>query len=197
MLSLKYIRENIDIVKESLHLKQSDIDISNLLDLDTQRRKYLLEVEQLRAEKNKVSNAISDLKKTGENVQEHIINMRLVSEKIKEVESAMKEVDNHIGAEIYFIPNIVHSSVPSGVDETANVVIKEWGEKPDFSFIPRDHLDLGEKLGLFDFKRSIKIAGSNFPLYMDYGARLERILINYMLNYQYKFLQNYYHHLQL
>ncbi len=183
MLSLKYIRENIDIVKESLHLKQSDIDISNLLDLDTQRRKYLLEVEQLRAEKNKVSNAISDLKKTGENAQKHITNMRLVSDKIKDIETALNEVNSNIDAVIYYIPNNVHSSVPSGKDETANVVVKVWGEKPDFSFSPRDHLELGNKLELFDFKRSVKIAGSGFPLYTGSGARLERSLINFMLDY--------------
>ena len=183
MLSLKYIRENIDIVKESLHLKQSDIDISNLLDLDTQRRKYLLEVEQLRAEKNKVSNAISDLKKTGENAQNHITNMRLVSDKIKDIETALNEVNSNIDAVIYYIPNNVHSSVPSGKDETANVVVKVWGEKPDFSFSPRDHLELGNKLELFDFKRSVKIAGSGFPLYTGSGARLERSLINFMLDY--------------
>ena len=124
MLSLKYIRENIDIVKESLHLKQSDIDISNLLDLDTQRRKYLLEVEQLRAEKNKVSSAISDLKKKGENAQDNIMNMRLVSDKIKEVEKALEEVNNSIDAVIYYIPNIVHFTVPRGNDEAANIVLK-------------------------------------------------------------------------
>ena len=183
MLSLKYIRENTGIVKKSLHLKQSDIDISNLLDLDTQRRKYLLEVEQLRAEKNKVSNAISDLKKTGENAQNHITNMRLVSDKIKEMEIALNEVNGNIDAVIYYIPNNVHSSVPSGKDETANVVVKVWGEKPDFSFSPRDHLELGNKLELFDFKRSVNIAGSGFPLYTGSGARLERSLINFMLDY--------------
>ncbi len=183
MLSLKYIRENTGIVKKSLHLKQSDIDISNLLDLDSQRREYLVEVEQLRAEKNKVSNAISDLKKTGESAQDNIINMRQVSGKIKEVETALKEVNSNIDAVIYYIPNNVHSSVPSGKDETANVVVKVWGEKPDFSFSPRDHLELGNKLELFDFKRSVKIAGSGFPLYTGYGARLERSLINFMLDY--------------
>jgi len=183
MLSLKYIRENIDIVKESLHLKQSDIDISNLLDLDTKRRKYLLEVEKLRAEKNKVSNAISEMKKTGENSQNHITNMRLVSDKIKEMEIALNEVNSKIDAVIYYIPNNVHSSVPSGMDKTANVVVKVWGEKPDFSFPPRDHLELGNKLELFDFKRSAKIAGSGFPLYTGSGARLERSLINFMLDY--------------
>ena len=183
MLSLKYIRENTDIVRESLQLKQSDIDISNLLDLDLKRRQYLHEVEQLRADKNKVSSTISELKKTGETAREHIVNMRLVSDKIKEVEKALKEVNNNIDAEIYYIPNIIHSTVPSGKDETANVVVKEWGEKPNFSFFPRDHLVLGDKLGLFDFKRSVKMAGAGFPLYTGFGARLERTLINFMLDY--------------
>jgi seryl-tRNA synthetase len=123
------------------------------------------------------------LKKTGESAQDNIINMRQVSGKIKEVETALKEVNSNIDAVIYYIPNNVHSSVPSGKDETANVVVKVWGEKPDFSFSPRDHLELGNKLELFDFKRSVNIAGSGFPLYTGSGARLERSLINFMLDY--------------
>jgi seryl-tRNA synthetase len=183
MLSLKYIRNNTAFVKESLALKQSDIDISNILELDNQRREYLQNVEQLRAQKNQASNNISKLKKKGDNVQDYIINMRSISENIKELESALKEIDQDISDEIYYIPNIVHSSVPSGKDETSNVIIKEWGDKPDFSFSPRDHLELGELLNLFDFKRSVKMVGSGFPLYTGLGARLERSLINLMLDY--------------
>ena len=182
MLSLKYIRNNTAFVKESLAMKQSDIDISNILELDTKRREFLQNVEQLRAQKNQVSNNIAQLKKKGDNVQDYIINMRSISEKIKELESALKEIDQDISDAIFYIPNIVHSSVPSGEDKTSNVIIKEWGDKPDFAFIPRDHIELGELLNLFDFKRSVKMAGSGFPLYTGLGARLERALINLMLD---------------
>ena len=89
------------------------------------------------------------------------------------MEDSLKEVDRNIDEKIYFIPNIIHSSVPFGKDEVANVVVKEWGEKPNFSFFPRDHLVLGDKLGLFDFKRSVKMAGAGFPLYTGFGASVE------------------------
>ena len=146
MLSLKYIRENTDFVQESLIRKQSKFNIVNLLELDNQRRQYLQEVEQLRAEKNKVSNIISELKRTGKNAKEDILAMRTVSERIKEVETELRKVEDSIDEEIYFVPNIVHSSVPTGKDETANIVVREWGEQPDFSFTPKDHLELGERV---------------------------------------------------
>ena len=183
MLSLKYIRENTDFVQESLIQKKSNFNISNLLELDDQRRQYLQEVEQLREEKNKVSNIISELKRTGKNAKEDILAMRTVSDRIKEVETELRNIENSIEEEIYFVPNIAHSSVPSGKDETANIVVREWREPPDFSFTPKDHLELGEELKLLDFKRSVKMAGSGFPLYTGFGAKLERALINFMLDF--------------
>ena len=183
MLSLKYIRENTDFVLESLTRKQSNLNITNLLELDNQRRLYLQEVEQLRAEKNMVSNTIAALKKEGKNAKEEIMAMRTVSESIKEVENELHKIEDGISKEIYFVPNIVHSSVPTGKDETANIVVREWGEIPNFSFTPKDHLELSEKLKLLDFKRSVKMAGSGFPLYTGFGAKLERSLINFMLDY--------------
>ena len=127
MLSLKYIRENTDFVQESLIQKKSNFNISNLLELDDQRRQYLQEVEQLREEKNKVSNIISELKRTGDDAKDNILAMRTVSEKIKEVETDLRKVEDGIEGEIYFMPNIVHSSVPHGKDETANRVVRTWG----------------------------------------------------------------------
>ena len=181
MLSLKYIRENKNFVQESLNRKQSKFNIASLLELDNQRRQYLQEVEQLRAEKNKVSNIISELKRTGKNAKEDILAMRTVCDRIKEVETELRNIENSIEEEIYFVPNIAHSSVPTGKDETANIVVREWRKPPDFSFTPKDHLELGEELKLLDFKRSVKMAGSGFPLYTGFGAKLERALINFML----------------
>jgi len=183
MLSLKYIRENKDYVQESLSNKQSKTDVDKLLELDSQRRHYLQEVEQLRAEKNKVSNTIAELKKAGRVADEEIAAMRSVSEKVKEVETNLHLVENAVQSDIYYIPNIVHSTVPVGKDESENVTVREWGDKPEFSFQPKDHLELGDKLGLFDFRRSVKMAGSGFSLYTGLGAKLERALINFMLDF--------------
>ena len=183
MLSLKYIRENTGYVQDSLTQKQSQVSISDLLEFDIQRRNCLKEVEVLRAEKNQVSSSIAELKKGGGNAKEDIAAMRIVSNRIKEVETELRKVEESIANDIYYVPNIVHSSVPLGKDETSNVVIKKWGEVPDFSFEPKDHLKLGEDLKLFDFKRSVKMAGAGFPLYTGLGAKLERALINFMLDY--------------
>ena len=183
MLPLKYIRENKDFVQDSLSKKQSKTDLAQLLDLDSQRRQYLQEVEQLRAEKNEVSNTIAEFKKAGKNAEVDIAAMRSVSDRIKAVESELREVEDNIESTIYYIPNIVHSSVPVGKDESENVTIREWGNKPKFSFQPLDHLELGKKLELFDFKRSVKMAGPGFPLYTGLGAKLERALINFMLDF--------------
>ena len=183
MLSLKYIRENTGYVQDSLTQKQSQVSISDLLEFDIQRRNCLKEVEVLRAEKNQVSSSIAELKKGGGNAKEDIAAMRTVSNRIKEVETELRKVEESIANDIYYVPNIVHSSVPLGKDETSNLVIKKWGEVPNFSFEPKDHLKLGEDLKLFDFKRSVKMAGAGFPLYTGLGAKLERALINFMLDY--------------
>ncbi len=183
MLPLKYIRENKDFVQDSLSKKQSKTDLDQLLNLDSQRRQFLQEVEQLRAEKNEVSNTIAEFKKAGKNAEVDIAAMRSVSDRIKAVESELREVEDNIESTIYYIPNIVHSSVPVGKDESENVTIREWGNKAKISFQPKDHLQLGESLKLFDFKGSVKMAGSGFSLYTGLGAKLERALINFMLDF--------------
>ena len=183
MITLKYIRDNAILVKESLSRKHSDMDINQLLDLDVKRRKYLNEVEALRAEKNSVSNTIAELKKTGKDSTSEIDCMRAVVENIKEIDKELKGLEEIIQGLIYNIPNLVHKSVPDGKDETANIHVKEWGSKPKLIFKPRDHIEIGEVLGLFDFKRAVKMAGASFPLYTGFGAQLERALINFMLDF--------------
>ena len=183
MLSLKYIRENTKFVQDSLKNKNIELSIPNLLDLDIQRRDYIHKVEELRSEKNKVSSFIAKSKKDGKNPIDEVSSMRTLSVKIKDFESKLKDIESEIDKEIYYIPNIVHQSVPIGQNEESNLFIRDWGSKPEFSFDPRDHLDLGEKLKLFDFKRSVKMAGSGFPLYTGRGAKLERALINFMLDF--------------
>ena len=183
MLSLKYIRDNMDYVQNSLTQKKSNINLSKLLEYDDQRRNCLKEVEELRAERNKVSVSIAQLKKAGKDAQDDILAMRNVSDRIKDIEVELKKIEDNIAKDIYYVPNIVHSSVPVGKNETSNVEIKKWGDVPDFSFTPKDHLTLGEDLKLFDFKRAVKMAGSGFPLYTGLGSKLERALINFMLDF--------------
>ena len=183
MLSLKYIRDNLDYVQNSLTQKKSNINLSILLDYDNRRKNCLKEVEELRAERNKVSVSIAQLKKAGKDAQDDILAMRNVSDRIKDIEVVLKKIEDNIAKDIYYVPNIVHSSVPVGKNETSNVEIKKWGDVPDFSFTPKDHLTLGEDLRLFDFKRAVKMAGSGFSLYTGIGSKLERALINFMLDF--------------
>ncbi len=186
MLSLKFIRENSEFVKTSLTGKNTTVDIDALLQLDTIRRKDLQEVEKLRAEKNRVSGAIAQKKKNGENAEADIISMREVAGEIKSVEDRLKSTEEQIQSQIYYIPNYIHDSVPGGKNEDDNVVVRDWGEKPVFSFDPKDHVELGKSLGMLDFKGAVKMAGSGFPLYTGMGAKLERSLINFMLDFHVK-----------
>ena len=179
MLSLKYIRENLDKVKGSTLSKNIDFDFDLLLKDDKERRAIIQKVEQLKAERNIVNKEIS--KKN--NIENNIENMRSLSKEIKMLDSDLNSLDESINERLLFIPNIVDDSVPIGANEKDNKVIKEWGTKPNFDFEVKSHIDICNSLELIDFKRSAKISGSGFPLYTKRGAKLERSLINFMLDY--------------
>ena len=179
MLSLKYIRENLDQIKESTLSKNVDFDFDLLLKDDKGRRSIIQKVEQLKAERNIVNKEIS--KKN--NIENNIENMRSLSKEIKLLDSNLNSLDESINERLLFIPNIVDDSVPIGTNEKDNKVIKEWGTKPSFDFEVKSHIDICNSLELIDFKRSAKISGSGFPLYTERGAKLERSLINFMLDY--------------
>jgi seryl-tRNA synthetase len=183
MISLKYIRENLDFVKNSLIKKKSDIDIDELMTLDEKRREYLQTVEELRASKNKTSNQISNMMKVRKDAESEIALMQNITNEIKGIEKKLKLIETSINEKIYYIPNIVHDTVPDGENENDNVVVKHWGNKPELNFEILDHVSLGEKLKLFDFKRAVKMSGASFPLYTGFGAKLERALINFMLDF--------------
>jgi len=183
MISLKFIRENLDFVKNSLIKKKSDIDIDALMVLDEKRRMFLKKVEDLRASKNTASNQISNIMKEGKDAKSEIALMQNITSKIKEIEKDLKLTEASIDEKIYFIPNIVHDTVPDGKNDSDNIVVKSWGNKPEFDFEILDHVSLGEKLKLFDFKRATKMSGASFPLYTGFGAKLERALINFMLDF--------------
>ncbi len=182
MLDLKFIRENPDKVKEGIRLKNENGDVDALLDLDKQRRNWIFEVENLKKERNENSRLVAELKKQKKDATELIEKTRLVSERIKTLDVQLAEVEGVIKKGLDRIPNLPHSSVPPGKDSAANVEIKSWGKIPKFDFKVKDHLSLGEDLDILDFKRGSKISGSGFPVYKGLGARLERALINFMLD---------------
>ena len=154
-----------------------------ILSLDASHRKIQFSLDEKRAERNRVSDEIGQIKKSGGQADDAIAAMRKVGDDIKSLEdeeSAVKKSLSHI---LLRLPNMPHESVPEGVDETANIEIRKWGKKLDYSFNPKTHTDLGESLNLFDFKRSSKLSGSGFPLYIGNGAKLERALLSFMLDH--------------
>ena len=183
MLSLKFIRENIEKVKLSLQHKNVDFDVEALLLQDDERRNLIQGVEQLKSERNIATKSIADKKKNGEDATTAINQMRLVSDKIKALDQELKQIDEDISDKLLFIPNVYHDSVPIGQTEDDNELVRVWGNKVKFDYTPLTHLELSEKYNLFDFKRATKMSGSGFPLYRGVGAKLERALINFMLNY--------------
>ena len=184
MLDLKIIRENPAFVTESIALKGDKTGVGRIVEYDSQRRKLLEEVESLRSLRNKVSEEISISKKNGEEAKEKILEMREVSQKIKEIELSLRETESNLNEQMLRIPNIPHESVPKGKDASDNKFVREWKDKPEYEFELKDHLELGNTLGLLDFGRASKLSGSGFPLYMGDGAKLERSLINFMLDLQ-------------
>lgn len=184
MLDIKVIRNNPESVANSLESKGEKVDLDSVLDLDKKRRTILEEVESLRSVRNRVSDEISSAKKEGKNADDRISEMQNVSTKIKELDQPLKEVEAELRELMLNFPNLPHKSVPIGNDASDNKLVRDWGNKLESDFELKDHLELGDSLGLFDFKRSSKISGSGFPLYTGMGAKLERGLINFMLDLQ-------------
>ena len=181
MLDIKFIRENSQVVRDALKSRNSDLNIDELLTLDEERRKLLVEVEDLKAKRNKANDEISVLMKEKKNAKPIIEGMKAVSQKIGELDKKVGEIDEKLSKIIYIIPNIPDKSVPVGGPEV-NKIVRSWGKTPTFDFNPKDHIDLCETLGIVNFGVSSKISGSNFILYIGQGARLERALINFMLD---------------
>jgi len=182
MLDVKFIRENPDIVKKALKDKRVKLDLDRFLQIDMERRKLLTEVEGLKREKNEASGKIGRLMKEKKNAKDLIASMKTVSQKIAEIEAKVEDKHKIYTDFIYSFPNIPHKNAPIGPGPEANKHVKEWGKAPKFDFKPRSHMELGEDLGILDFGRAAKITGSGFALYIGLGARLERALINFMLD---------------
>jgi len=182
MLDPKFIRENPEIVREALGKRSSGIDLDVFLAADKKRREIIQEVEELKRRKNEASRKIGELMKNKQDAASAKSDVGEISSQIEALDGALKETEKAYYDILDSIPNMPHESVPTGKGEEDNVVIKEAGEPPEFSFTPRDHVELGTLNGLIDFERSAKISGSGFPLFVGQGAKLERSLINFMLD---------------
>ena len=181
MLDIKYLRENFAVAEKALATRGGAIDLSGFTTLDQQRRELLSEGETLKAEKNKVSAMIGQTKDKSQ-VQGEITRMKEVSAQIKKLDETLREVEDQLNQLLMGVPNIPHEKTPVGASEDDNVEIRIWGEKPSLSFQPKAHWDIGEDLGILDFERGVKLSGARFCVYFGAGARLERALINFMLD---------------
>ncbi|MCF7922528.1 MAG: serine--tRNA ligase [Candidatus Marinimicrobia bacterium] len=183
MLDIQIIRENPDLVKQGIQNKNVEIDFDKILKLDQERRDVIAEVEILKHDRNLVSKEVASRKKNKADTSELINQTREIGQRIKGLDDQQREVEAQLHELMLQIPNLPHTSTPVGTDASENPVVKEWGERyaPDFKLLT--HLELGESLDLFDFPRGTKIAGPGFPLYTGKGARLERALINFMLDF--------------
>ncbi len=182
MLDLKFIRNNLETIAAMLTARNNSLDLSEFKTLDSQRLKLLSQVETLKNQRNTCSDSIAVMKKAKKDASSEIAAMRDVSRQIKELDAQIAKVENNLYEIVYLIPNLPHSSVPQGCTEEDNSFVREWGVKPEISFTPDAHWDIGEKLKILDFERGAKITGARFTLYRDMGAKLERALINFMLD---------------
>jgi len=182
MLDLKFVRTNLDLITAMLKNRGYDLDLSRFQHLDKKRRSILVRLEDLRYQRNKVSDQIAAMKKNGKDTSSLVAEMRVVSKEIKGMEVDLPEIADELNKLLLFIPNIPHESVVIGKDADDNPVLRMWGEIRNFDFTPLPHWEIGEKLHILDFSRAAKIAGSRFSLQSGIGATIERALINFMLD---------------
>lgn len=182
MLDLRYVRDHIDEIREKTEQRDAEVDFDSFLELDVLRRQLLKEVESLRYQKNTVSDTIAQLKKEKKDASQEIENMRALSQRIKDLDNKLQDTEAALKDIMLIIPNIPHSSVAIGKSSEDNPEVRRWGEAPQFSFKPKPHWEIGENLRILDFDRAAKMTGARFALYRGQGARLERALINFMLD---------------
>lgn len=183
MLDVRRLRENFEEIKEILAHRGEELgDLDKFEELDRKRRVLIRETEQLKNVRNEVSKKIAELKREKKNADDLIIEMRTVGDKIKAFDDELREVEEELHQILLQIPNVPHESVPIGVDENDNVEVRKWGDLPEFSFEPKPHWEIADHLNILDFERAAKVTGSRFVFYKGLGARLERALINFMLD---------------
>ncbi|MGM8215765.1 serine--tRNA ligase [Bacillaceae bacterium W0354] len=183
MLDLKYLRNHFQEVKEKLKFRGEDLtDLDHFEEWDQKRRKFIQESEELKARRNEVSKEISQLKKEKKDADHLIKEMREVGDRIKDIDNELHEVEEKLQELLLSIPNIPHESVPVGETEDDNVEVRQWGEIRTFDFETKPHWDVANDLDILDFERASKVTGSRFVFYKGLGARLERAVINFMMD---------------
>jgi len=182
VLDLKFVRENLDALRERLALRGMAVDLAPFQALESERRSLILEIEELRARRNVASREIAARKRRGEDAEADVAAMREVGDRVQELEGRQRANDEALVELMRNVPNLPHASVPVGRSEEENVEIGRWGEPPGFDFEPKAHWDLGEALGILDFERAAKISGARFCVSYGLGARLERALISFMID---------------
>jgi len=182
MLEAKYIREHLEEVRERLNTRGQAINLDQYVLIDGERRKTIQEWERLRALQKKVSDEVSKKKREGRDASDLIEEMKKVSMDLKGLDGIVEEKEKALQDFLLTVPNLPHPSVPIGKDPSHNAEVRRWGDIPKFDFEPKAHWDLGEELGILDFKTGAKITGARFTLYWDLGAKIERALINFMLD---------------
>jgi seryl-tRNA synthetase len=185
MLDIELLRKNPEFVKERLRLRREDYPrlVDEALRLDEERRSILKDLEALRAERNSLSKEVGKRKSKGEQTAELEGKVKEIKEKIEGLEDKLSKVEEQLKSAMLSIPNMPHQSVPVGKDETENVEVRSWGVPRDFDFEPKAHYEIGEALGILDFERGASLSGSRFTVMWGWGAKLERALINFMLDF--------------
>ncbi|MGE1115621.1 serine--tRNA ligase [Priestia megaterium] len=183
MLDLKFLRANFNEVKEKLKFRGEDLtDLGRFEELDTKRRELIAQTEELKSKRNEVSQQIAQLKREKQDADHLIVEMREVGDRVKQLDEELRSVEEELELLLLSIPNVPHESTPVGETEDDNVEVRKWGEIKQFDFEPKPHWDLGTDLNILDFERASKVTGSRFVFYKGLGARLERALINFMMD---------------
>ena len=184
MLDIRLLREDPEAIKARVKTRGGDAWelIDEILVCDENRRSGETEKQQLQADRNRISKEIGALKRDGKDSSEIEAQVRQIGERIKEIGEEVDAAETRQQDLLLQVPNMPHPECPVGEDETANPTIREWGEQPDFSFKPKDHVEIGASLGLFDFELAAKISGSGFVTFTGAGAKLQRALIQFLLN---------------
>ena len=182
MLDMKFVRENPELVMEAVKKRNGNLDLTEFLELDKKRREITVQVETLKSERNSASQEIGKLKKAGQDVTEQMAAVRALGDKIAEDDKELKEIEIRLKEILLTIPNIPADDVPVGADDSANPVVRTWGEPGKFEFEPKAHWDIGEGLNIIDFERGVKVSGARYIFYRGLGARLERAVISFFLD---------------
>src|SRR4029077_18339859 len=184
MLDLNFVRNNLPLVEEKLRQRGMDpaLVLKDFLEVDTRRRQAITEAETAKARRNRASEEIAKLKKSGQDATAQMAETKELRAQIQRLEKAAAELETRLQEILAGIPNLPHQSVPAGKTSEDNVEVRRWGAPPKFDFTPKPHWELGEQLGILDLERATKLSGARFAVYWDLGAKLERALATFMLD---------------